>query len=65
MKHYGLSMRDLDQMSADEFEQMFVWAAAAEAVKAEEMDKQNAQSKNAMKVGGTDVGRPMPFSDGW
>lgn len=64
MKHYGLSLVDLDQLSVDEFGLMFTWAAAAAAQEAEEMEKQTADSKSSMRVAGTETGRPMPFSDG-
>jgi hypothetical protein len=63
MKHYGLSVSDLNKLTEDEFEQMFAWAAAAEQVKAEEMDKATAESKNAAPVAGTTG--VMPHSKGW
>lgn len=65
MKHYGLSLRQIDELSPDEFAMMFTWAAAASAHEAEEMDKQSADSKSAVGVAGTQVGGPMPFSEGW
>tara|TARA_R100001163_G_C4895446_1_gene86455 strand:- start:150 stop:398 length:249 start_codon:yes stop_codon:yes gene_type:complete len=63
MKHYGLSMADLNNLTEDEFEQMLSWAAAAEQVKAEEMEKATAESKNKSSVAGTSG--PMPHSKGW
>ena len=63
MKHYSLSMADLNNLTEDEFEQMLSWAAAAEQVKAEEMEKATADSKNKSPVAGTSG--PMPHSKGW
>jgi|TARA_R100000234_G_C4957153_1_gene160109 hypothetical protein len=63
MKHYGLSMSDLKQLDEDEFEQMFAWAAAAEEIKAEEIEKATAESKSGAPVAGTSG--PMPYSKGW
>jgi len=65
MKHYGLSLRDLDDLTTDEFSMMFTWAAAATAHEAEQVDKQTADSKSSMGVAGTQVGGPMPHSEGW
>ena len=65
MKHYGLSLRDLDQLSTEEFSMMFTWAAAVSAHEAEESKKQMGESKSSMPVAGTKVGGPMPFSEGW
>ena len=66
MQHYSISLREIDSLSMPEFEQMFVWAAAAEQMKAEEMKKAGSSSTaNGMPVGKTDVGKPMPFSEGW
>lgn len=65
MKHYGLSLRDLDDLTTDEFSMMFTWAAAASAHEAEEMEKKTAQSKSSMGVAGTQMGGPMPYSEGW
>jgi len=63
MKHYGLSLRDIDNLSAEEFGMMFTWAAANSVYEAEEMEKQNEGSKSSMPVAGTKVGGPMPHSD--
>ena len=64
MKHYGLSLREIDQLSTEEFSMMFTWAAAAAAHEAELTEKQTAASKSSMPVAGTKVGGPMPFSEG-
>jgi len=64
MKHYGLSLRDIDELNSEEFSMMFTWAAAVSAHESEEMDKQSEGSKSSMQVAGTKVGGPMPFSDG-
>ena len=64
MKHYGLSLRDIDDLSAEEFGMMFTWAAAASAHEAEQMEKQTGESKSSMGVAGTKVGGPMPHSEG-
>ncbi len=63
MKHYGLGLRDIDDLTADEFSMMFTWAAAASAHEAEEMEKQSAGSKSSMGVAGTKVSGPMPYSE--
>lgn len=65
MKHYGISLRDIDELSPDEFGLMFTWAAAAAAFEAEETQKQIGESKTSMPVAGTDTGGTMPFSEGW
>ena len=67
MKHYSLSLRDLDSLTTDEFSQMFTWAAAAAAYEAEKTKEQTdkSQAANAVKVGSTDMGKPMPHSEGW
>lgn len=62
MKHYSLSLRDIDSLSPSEFSQMFTWAAAADAHQAEETKKQTESSNSKMPVAGTAVGTPMPFS---
>ena len=63
LKHYSLSISDLKELDEDEFGQMFVWAAAAEQVKAEEIQKATAESKSGAPVAGTSG--PMPYSKGW
>ena len=65
MKHYSLSIRDIDALSPDEFGQMFVWGVSAKAVEAEEMEKAVDGAKSGTRVAGTDVGSPMPYSEGW
>jgi hypothetical protein len=62
MKHYSLSLRDLDALSTDEFSMMFTWAAAADSHAAEKQKESMGDSKSKMRVAGTDVGRPMPHS---
>jgi len=67
MKHYSLSLRDLDSLTTDEFNQMFTWAAAAADYEAEKSKEatDKGKSQNAVKVGSTDMGKPMPHSEGW
>lgn len=65
MKHYSLSLKDLDELSQDQFDQMFTWAAAVDAYTAEKQEKEMGASKSQMKVAGTDGSKPMPFSKGW
>ena len=35
MSHYGISIREVNQLSPPEFDQMFTWAAAAKKKEAE------------------------------
>ncbi len=67
MRHYSLSLRDVDELSSDEFNQMFSWAAAVAEYEAEKMKEQSdkTNSSSAVKVGSTDMGKPMPHSEGW
>lgn len=62
MKHYSLSLRDIDSLSPAEFTQMFTWAAAADAHQAEEQRKQTESSNSRAPVAGTGMGEPMPYS---
>jgi hypothetical protein len=62
-KHYGIRLGDVWDMSIHEFEESLAFAAAAEKIKAEEMEKMTNDSKGKMSVAGTDAGTPMPFSD--
>ena len=64
MAHYRIGIKDLRDLSEEEFGLMFTWASAAERLKAEEMDD-GAKSPSSMRVGSTDMGQPMPFSEGW
>lgn len=67
MAHYSIGIKDLRDLSEEEFGLMFTWASAAERLKAEEMDemKDGAKSPSSMRVGSTDMGSPMPFSEDW
>ena len=60
-KHYNISIPDVLLMSPDEFEQSFVWAAAAKKVEADALDKADAEIKGGMRVGSTSAGEPFPF----
>ena len=62
-KHYGIRLGDVWSMSLHEFEESFAFAAAAEKIKAEEMEAATSDSKGKMRVAGTEAGQPMPFSD--
>ena len=65
MKHYAISLKDIDNLSPDEFRLMFTWAAAASAYEAEQTKEKMGQSQSSMPVAGTQVGSPMPHSEGW
>lgn len=65
MKHYSLSLRDLDELTPDEFTQMFTWAAAVDSFSAEQQKEQMGESNSKQRVAGTDGSRPMPGSEGW
>jgi len=65
MKHYSLSLLDIKCLSEDEFSQMLVWAVASDSFQADEMDKQQAKSQSKMQIGSTNMGGPMPHSEGW
>lgn len=60
-KHYGLSLSQVWGMNMREFEESFVWASAAEMLKAEEMEKASGGSKNKTRVESTHG--VMPFSN--
>ena len=62
MKHYSISLREIDSLSPSEFEMMFTWAAAVEEHQAEQQKKQTESSNSKMPVAGTSVGTPMPYS---
>jgi len=64
MKHYGLSLKDIDDLSTEQFSTMFTWAVAVSTHEAEEAEKENRQSQSSMQVAGTKMGGPMPHSDG-
>ena len=65
MKHYSISLTEINQLSNEEFSQMLVWAVASDSVQAEEQEKQQAKSQTKMPVGSTNMGSPMPHSEGW
>lgn len=56
-------MQEVFDMSVETFEQSFVWASAAERIKAEEIESATDGAKNKTRVGSTHGA--MPFSDGW
>tara|TARA_R110000751_G_scaffold122851_8_gene223505 strand:+ start:263 stop:529 length:267 start_codon:yes stop_codon:yes gene_type:complete len=60
-KHYRISIQQVWDMSMTAFEKSFVWANAADRVKAEEMEKSTAGAKNKTRVGSTHG--EMPFSE--
>ena len=62
MRHYSLSLREIDSLSTEEFEMMFCWAAAVTEHEGEQQRKQTESSNSKMGVAGTDMGAPMPFS---
>jgi hypothetical protein len=53
-------MQEVWDMSIEAFEQSFVWANAAERIKAEEIKESTASAKNKTRVGSTHG--EMPFS---
>jgi|TARA_A100000172_G_scaffold79763_1_gene67585 hypothetical protein len=53
-------MQEVWNMSVEAFEQSFVWANAAERIKAEQMEEATAGAKNKTRVGSTHG--EMPFS---
>ena len=59
-KHYGLSIPEVRAMTEQEFEDSFVFAAAAERIKAEEMDKITKDAKSGTQVGPS-KGQPFPY----
>ena len=59
-KHYGISIADVRRMSEEDFEDSFVFAAAAERIKAEEIDKATKDAKSGTDVGPS-KGQPFPF----
>ena len=62
-KHYGLSMQEVWNMDISAFEKSFIWASAAEQLKAEEIKKASDGAKSKRRVGSTHG--PMPHSEGW
>ncbi len=61
MSHYSVSLREVNQLTPSEFDQMFTWAAAVKSLEAKQAAEQQRQGQ---KVESTDYSRPMPFSDG-
>jgi hypothetical protein len=61
MSHYGISIREVNQMTPAEFDQMFTWAAAAKSLEAKQAKEQQRKGE---RVESTDYSRPMPFSEG-
>ena len=59
-KHYAISMAEVRNMSEEDFEDSFVFAAAAERIKAEEMDKATKDAKSGTQVGPSE-GQAFPF----
>tara|TARA_R110000787_G_scaffold79692_1_gene174082 strand:- start:192 stop:455 length:264 start_codon:yes stop_codon:yes gene_type:complete len=62
-KHYGIRLGEVWNMTSHEFTESLGFAAAAERIKAEEMEAATSDSKGKMRVAGTDAGQPMPFSN--
>ena len=65
MRHYSLSLRDLDEMSPEGFTRMFTWAAAVSKFEADQQQKKMEESNSKQRVANTDGSRPMPGSEGW
>jgi hypothetical protein len=61
MSHYSISIREVNQLTPSEFDQMFTWAAA---VKSLEAKKAAEQQRTGQKIESTDYSQPMPFSEG-
>tara|TARA_R100000388_G_scaffold35466_1_gene27616 strand:- start:13844 stop:14008 length:165 start_codon:yes stop_codon:yes gene_type:complete len=54
-------MQEVWDMSIEAFEQSFIWANAAERIKAEDIESATEGAKNKTRVGSTHG--PMPFSN--
>ena len=65
MKHYSLSPSDIKPLTQEEFAQMLVWAVASDEIEREEIEKKQGESSSKMKIGSTNMGGPMPHSEGW
>ena len=65
MKHYSLSLSDIKSLTQEEFGEMLIWAVASDEIQQEEMHKQQAKSQSKMPIGSTNMGGPMPHSEGW
>jgi hypothetical protein len=64
MHHYSLSLTDLDKLTPEGFSMMFTWAAASVKHQAEQSKDGQAASQDKMRIGSTDMSRPMPHSEG-
>jgi hypothetical protein len=63
-KHYGLRLSEIWNMDEIEFRESFAWAAAAERIKVEEIEKATEGAKSGSPVGKTDAtAQPFPYSD--
>ena len=58
-KHYSISIAEARSMNEEEFEHSFVFAAAAERLKAEELEKASKEAKSGTQVG-PNKGQPFP-----
>ena len=60
--HYRMSIPQVLAMSPDEFEQSFVWAAAAKQIESEKLQEQSNEMKNKTDIASTKrKGDPFPF----
>ena len=59
-KHYGLSIPEVRAMTEEDFADSFVFAAASERIKHEEMEKATKDAKSGTQVGPNN-GQPFPF----
>ena len=60
--HYRMSIPQVLAMSSAEFEQSFVWAAAAKQIESEKLNEQNNEMKNKTDIASTKrKGDPFPF----
>ena len=59
-KHYGITIPQARAMNEEDFEDSFVFASAAEIIKAEEMEKASKEAKSGTDVGPS-KGQPFPF----
>lgn len=64
MSHYHLGPKDLDDVSLGGFSLMFRWAMAQKQIEAEQM-QEGSTSAETMRIDSTNIGSPMPHSEGW
>lgn len=64
MHHYSLSLTDIDQLTPEGFSMMFTWAAASTKHQQDSMKDSQAASQDKVRIGSTDMSRPMPHSEG-